>query len=240
MKPRLLAVQGALGLGLMTFAVGARAQQPAPAATEAPPATSPAPVADPAAAPAPAPAPAPAAAAAPAKPAEDDPSDKTRFRIAGHVLGGPWFVPDRSGGGGGAGIQIGAQINDMMGVYYAGTAAIGVAGGNDATGSSAAVGAFVYNSVVIEATLARIFQIGVGPSLDSFAFGSASVSTTTGASSKAIAGTFLGLQGRIGIALGADKPGKRSQFMLGLEIHASFIPDVTPVSAFLTLGGGSF
>jgi hypothetical protein len=185
---------------------------------------------------APAPAPAAATPAAPAvtpatTPEAEDPADKTRFRFAVHLVGGPWILPDKSGGAGGIGFQLGAQINDNVGVYYNGTAAVGAGYGT--------AGAFVYNSVVPELTLANIFQVGAGPSLDSFAFGSVSLKNT-GAKAVAIAGTFFGIQGRIGVAIGSSKPGKKGRFMLGLELHPTFIPEVTPVSVFVTIGGGSF
>lgn len=170
--------------------------------------------------------------------AAEDPGDKTRFRFAAHLLGGPWFVPDRTGGGGGVGLQLGAQINDMTGVYYSGTAAVAVAGGG--SGIGAAAGAFVYNSVMFELTLARILQLGLGPSLDSLAFGSAGV-TATSVKAVALAGTFIGAQTRVGVALGGgSKPGKKGRFMLGLEVHPTFVSGGVPVSTFLTIGGGSF
>ena len=156
-----------------------------------------------------------------------------------HVLGGPWFVPSRTGGGGGAGLQLGVQINDMVGVYYSGTAAIGVAGSNGATGSGASAGAFVYNSVMGDVTLANILQLGAGPSLDTLAFGSSDVSTS-GSSATALAGSYFGIQTRVGIAVGGSKPGKKGRFMLGLEVHPTFASGVVPISAFLTLGGGYF
>ena len=175
----------------------------------------------------------------PATQPEEDPSQKVRFRFAVHLLGGPWFVPSRTGGGGGAGLQLGVQINDMLGVYYSGTAAIGVAGSNGSTGSGASAGAFVYNSVMGDVTLANILQLGAGPSLDTMAFGSSDVSTS-GSSSTALAGTYFGIQTRVGIAVGGSKPGKKGRFMLGLEVHPTFASGVVPISAFLTLGGGYF
>jgi hypothetical protein len=54
-----------------------------------------------------------------------------------------------------------------------------------------------------------------------------------------LAGTYVGIQTRVGLAIGGRKAGKEGRFMLGLEIHPTFA-DVTPVSAFITIGGGSF
>jgi hypothetical protein len=222
---RLTTTAAACAITIFAFTGVASAQEAVPLTPAAPASAAPAP--------APAePAPAAAAPAAPAAAAPaEDPADKTRFRFAVHLVGGPWILPDKSGGAGGVGFQLGAQINDNVGVYYNGTAAIGAGYGT--------AGAFVYNSVVPELTLANIFQVGAGPSLDSFAFGSVSLKTT-GAKAVAIAGTFFGIQGRIGVALGSSKPGKKGRFMLGLELHPTFIPEVTPVSVFVTIGGGSF
>lgn len=221
------------------------AEPPAEPPTEPPPAAAPAPApANPApAAPAASPAPAAAATPAPAPGVDpDDPEDKAntpRFRFAAHLVGGPWFIKDQGGGAGGAGLQLGIQISDMVGVYYAGTGAIGVVGAPP-NGVGGGAGAFAYNSLVGELTLVRIVQFGVGPSFDSFAFGGASLSTS-GASAMAISGSFFGIQGRVGAAIGGgSKPGKHGRFMIGLELHPTFIGDLVPMTAFLTLGGGSF
>jgi hypothetical protein len=180
-------------------------------------------------------------------PTDEELANQTRFRFAGHLLGGPWFVPDRTGGGGGVGVQLGAQINDLFGVYYSGTAAVGAAAGSDKLGVGASAGAWVYNAVMADITVARILQIGAGPSLDTLAFGSADVKASAGTlgafgpgvKAAALAGTFFGIQTRVGVAIGGRKAGKTGHFMLGLEIHPTF-GDVVPVSAFLTIGGGVF
>ncbi len=148
-------------------------------------------------------------------------------------------MPSRTGGGGGAGVQLGVQLNDMFGVYYSGTGAIGVAGSSGATGSGASAGAFVYNSVMGDVTLANILQLGLGPSLDTLAFGSSDVSTS-GSQATALGGTYFGVQTRVGIAVGGSKPGRHGRFMLGLEVHPTFASGIVPISAFLTIGGGSF
>ena len=189
-------------------------------------------------APAPAPAPAAAAPSGPAQPTDEELANQTRFRFAIHLAGGPWFVPDRTGGAGGLGLQLGAQINDMIGVYYSGTYAIGVAGSSSTTNAGASAGVFVYNAVMLDLTFERMFQIGVGPSIDSLAFGSVDVGTA-GNKSTALAGSYLGVQGRLGLVFGGKKPGKSGRFMLGLEIHPTFA-DVVPISAFITIGGGRF
>ncbi|HVJ90209.1 MAG TPA: hypothetical protein VM580_10435, partial [Labilithrix sp.] len=206
-----------------SWTASASAQTPAePTATPTsqPPAAEPSPAAPAAATP----------AAAPAEPSketkeqeDDGPGSQARFRWAVHAVGGPWFVPDRTGGGGGIGVQLGVQINDLVGVYYSGTGALGVAGSNDAAGVGASFGAWAYNAIMADITLARIFQVGLGPSLDSLAFASADVKATPNAPTQkavALAGTYVGVQGRVGVALGGgSKPGKAGRFMLGLEVH---------------------
>lgn len=198
----------------------------APATTPADPATSSA-TPEPAAAPAATPA---SVVTSPPREVNDD-ADRARFRFAVHVLGGPWLLPDKMGGAGGVGVQLGVQINDNVGVYYSGTAGIGAAYGT--------AGAFAYNAVVPELTLGNILQVGLGPSLDSFAFGSVNVSQA-GASATAIGGTFFGVQGRVGIAVGSSRPGKKGRFMLGAEVHPTFLAGIVPTTLFLTIGGGSF
>ncbi len=215
----------------VAHAQGAAPSTPSSPSTPSAPATAPA---DGAAAPATNAPPAPGAttagaAEAPAPP--DDPADKVRFRFAVHLAGGPWILPKKMGGAGGIGLQLGVQINDYVGVYYSPMAGIGVAYG--------AAGAYVYNTVQADLTLARILQVGVGPSLDTFAFGDVNVSSN-GGSALAVAGTFFGANARVGVALGANKPGKRGVFMLGLELHPTFISGEVPMSALITLGGGSF
>jgi hypothetical protein len=260
----LRAVAGLVAATALLWATSARAQAPDPAPAGAPPTPgapapgAPAPAAVPPApgaadpgvppppaagapvpgAPAPAPAAAPAAPSGPGQLTDEELANQTRFRFAIHLAGGPWFVPDRTGGAGGLGLQLGAQINDMIGVYYSGTYAIGVAGSSSTGNAGASAGVFVYNAVMLDLTFERMFQIGVGPSIDSLAFGSVDVGTA-GNKSTALAGSYLGVQGRLGLVFGGKKPGKSGRFMLGLEIHPTFA-DVVPISAFITIGGGKF
>jgi hypothetical protein len=232
----------AASLSLSTLTASAFAQEPPPPTT--PPTSTPTDPQQPVTVQPPPPAPAPEAKPYQG-PTDEELAEKSRFRIAVHVLGGPWFVPDRTGGGGGLGIQLGSQLNDLIGIYYSGTAAVGVAGSSDVQGVGSSVGAWVYNSVMMDFTLFRLLQLGLGPSLDSLAFGSADVkapspgSPAPSAKAVGLAGTYVGIQTRVGLALDGRKAGKAARFMLGLEIHPTFA-DVTPVSAFLTIGGGWF
>jgi hypothetical protein len=147
------------------------------------------------------------------------------------LLGGPWYVPDDRGGAGGLGVQLGEQLNDLIGLYYAGTYAVGF------VGSSAVIGA-LYSSAVIDFTVSRLLQVGVGPSLDLLSVGRQPDSNPS-AQLQALNGMYVGAQTRVGLCLGNRKAGKEGRFMLGLEVHPTFVEGV-PVSAFVTIGGGSF
>jgi hypothetical protein len=241
MSPARMAFRLSVGLSLFALTPSAFAQEPPPPTT--PPTSTPTDPQQPVVVQPPA---APAPEAKPYQgPTDEELAEQSRFRFAVHALGGPWFVPDRTGGGGGVGLQLGSQLNDLIGVYYSGTFAVGAAGSSDAQGVGSSFGAWAYNAVMIDFTLLRLLQLGLGPSLDSLAFASADVRAPTpgtpAPTSKTVglAGTYVGIQTRIGLALGSQKPGKQGRFMLGLEIHPTFA-DVTPVSAFLTIGGGRF
>ena len=174
-----------------------------------------------------------------------DPAEQSRFRWAVQYELGPWFVPHRTGGATGLGVQLGVQLDDMIGVYYSGTVATGFASGYDfGTGSvGASVGAWFYNSVMADVTFERLVQVGIGPSLDTLAFGTADVKpTSSGAAGRVtgLSGTYFGVQTRVGLVLGGrHKTGKSGRFMLGLEVHPTF-GDGPSVSTMLTIGGGIF
>lgn len=174
-----------------------------------------------------------------------DLAEQSRFRWAVHYELGPWFVPHRTGGATGIGIQLGTQLNDMVGVYYSGTVATGFASGYDARTESvgASFGAWFYNAVMADVTLERLVQVGIGPSIDTLAFGTADVKpTATGAAGRVtgLSGTYFGVQTRVGLVLGGRrKTGKAARFMLGLEVHPTF-GDGPSVSTMLTIGGGVF
>ena len=91
-----------------------------------------------------------------------------------------------------------------------------------------------------EATFGNIFQIAGGPSLDYVAAGFSKVDAN-GTTAAAAAGAFFGLNFRAGLAIGREGPGRRSRFMLGFELHPTFLGGVgVPTSAMVTLGWGKF
>lgn len=166
-------------------------------------------------------------------------AEEPRFRWAAHLAAGPWFVPDRIGGASGIGVQLGAQLNERVGVFYSGTAATGFASGYDRAGVDASFGVWFYNSVMADLTFDRLFQVGLGPSIDTLAFGTARA-TTSAATVSALRGTYVGAQTRIGfLFLNRHETGKAGHLMLGLEVHPTFGDDVM-TSTMVTFGGGFF
>jgi hypothetical protein len=160
--------------------------------------------------------------------------NRPHFRWAIGATGGP-FIGGNVGGAGGLWAQAGVPINRLLGVIYQTHAMIGAVGARTSTG-----GADVYdmffggiwdNEIMADFTFGDVFQLGVGPSFDVF-----SVNNFTEG--------FLGVDGRIGVALGHRIWGHRSGFMLGVDIHPTFITDSTfpttsvVTSVLLTLGGG--
>lgn len=178
-------------------------------------------------------------------PQASDPAEESRFRWAVAYEVGPWFVPRRIGAATGVGVQLGVQLNDLVGVYYSGTFATGFASGYDTRRESvgASFGVWAYNAVMADVTLERLLQIGIGPSIDTLAFGTADVKPIAGGVAgqiEGLSGTYFGVQTRVGLVLGGrHKTGKSGRFMLGLEVHPTF-GDGPNVSTMLTIGGGKF
>ena len=160
--------------------------------------------------------------------------DRPRLRLAFGATGGP-FIGGNVGGAGGFWAQAGVQINHLLAVYYQTHAMLGAVGARTSSGGldvySTFFGGIWDNEVLVDFTFGNVFQVGVGPSADVF-----SVNNFTE--------TFLGADARIGVALGRIHPRHRSGFMLGVDIHPTFITDssfpTTSVitSVLLTLGGG--
>jgi hypothetical protein len=154
--------------------------------------------------------------------------NRPHFRWAFGVTGGP-YIGANVGGAGGFWGQAGVQINALIGVYYQTHAMLGAVGNR--AGDQAFFGGIWNNEVLVDFTFADFFQLGVGPSFDLFSVNS----FTEG---------FPGLDGRIGFALGRRAWGHRSGFMLGVDVHPTFITDNTfpttdvVTSVLLTLGGG--
>jgi hypothetical protein len=163
--------------------------------------------------------------------------DRPRLRLAFGVTGGP-YIGDNIGGAGGFWGQAGVQINRLIAVYYQTHAMLGAVGsrsnydgcGGDSL-SCSFFGGIWLNEIMIDFTIQDVLQLGVGPSFDLF-----SVNNFTEG--------FPGLDARIGVALGRRGRWRRTGFMLGLDVHPTFITDNTfPTSSvatavLLTLGGG--
>lgn len=161
----------------------------------------------------------------------------SRFRFAGHLVGGAGLFPDGAAPTTGIGLQLGAQLDDRFGVIYAGTA-----GAFIATRHGAVLpfnGAYVYNAAMVDVTLARVIQLGAGPSLDVVDLPSA---LSRNGESRSLDGVVLGAQTRVGIALTNRRrdPAPLPRFMIGAEAHASFFRGAVPVTTLLTVGGGFF
>lgn len=157
--------------------------------------------------------------------------NRPHVRWAIGATGGP-FIGGNVGGAGGLWGQLGVQINPLIGVYYQTHAMIGAVGlKNSADVYDLFVGGIWNNEVLIDFTFADFFQVGVGPSFDVFSVNNFSEG-------------FPGVDARIGFALGRRMWGHRSGFMLGVDVHPTFVTDSsfpsTPVltSILLTLGGG--
>ena len=154
--------------------------------------------------------------------------NRPHLRWAFGATGGP-YIGGNLGGAGGLWGQLGVQINQLLGVYYQTHAMIGVVGNR--AGNDVFFGGIWNNEVMVDFTFADVFQVGVGPSFDIFSVNS----FTEG---------FFGLDARIGVGLGRRVWGHRSGFMLGVDVHPTFITDGTfpttdvVTSVLLTLGGG--
>ncbi len=166
--------------------------------------------------------------------AEPEDFEHPRLRLAFGATGGP-FIGGNVGGAGGFWAQGGVQINRLLAVYYQTHAMLGAVGARSSSGGldvyDTFFGGIWDNEVMVDFTIHDILQVGVGPSYDIF-----SVNNFTEG--------FLGADARIGVALGRIHPRHRSGFMLGVDIHPTFITDssfpTTSVitSVLLTLGGG--
>ncbi len=160
--------------------------------------------------------------------------DRPHLRLAFGATGGP-YIGDNLGGAGGFWGQGGVQINRLIAVFYQTHAMLGVVGSKSGCGLDCSFfGGIWLNEIMIDFTIQDVLQVGVGPSFDIF-----SVNNFTEG--------FPGLDARIGVALGGRnrwRPWQRTGFMLGIDIHPTFITDDTfPTSSvatavLLTLGGG--
>jgi hypothetical protein len=160
--------------------------------------------------------------------------DRTRFRGGFSIGGGVGFgfgtMPLFTAQG-----RLGAQINRMFAVFYQPTATLGVT----ATAGSAAAVVTSQNAIVGNVTLADVFEVGLGPSIDYVAMGAGSV----GGAVVAGAGVAFGADARLAwIPGGANnaESGRRSGFAITLNVHPTFAGGTTLVPVTLGLGADWF
>ncbi len=127
----------------------------------------------------------------------------------------------------GAGLRLGAQLNDSFGVYGDLGFAFGLALGGSVSGTSttlrASAVAFWHVGVLAEATFGDMFFVGAGPLIASggWVFTDQYTDSSGTVQQNVIeAGGFMpGLDLRVGIGLGGRRPsGRRSQFTIGLDV----------------------
>jgi hypothetical protein len=182
---------------------------------------------------------APAAPAPPAAPAEEE--EKARFRWGISGLGGvlPWGGD--STGAGGVDARLGAQINNMIGVY--GQPFLVIAAGQSVNTGTGAVSQDAVVAAGVEAlvdfTFADVAYVAVGPGYVSAAGGRQAVNVG-GVSQGAYAGSYFDVALRGGLALGSMKPNRRKAFTIGLDARMIFTPDEPTIVPMLALGYDAF
>jgi len=168
-----------------------------------------------------APAPEETAAAAQPQPEEAAAADDSRGTFAfsgvrlGASLGGGFFVGSLSGGMGGIGVGIGAQFGPLGFMYkfhsFAGYAEADRVGDNFYA---------VWNTIIVDYKFLRIFQLGIGPSMD-FIWGCAAQACRD-------SGPYAGLEARFSVKLGPIK--------VGLGVHPTFFPGGALNTVFIYFG----
>lgn len=162
--------------------------------------------------------------------------DHARFRFGIEAGIGYMFASSSLGSARGVSInlgalRLGAQINNDWAVYLQSNLPLGIAGGVARDGTELGGLAFAWNnSVVAEYTLGDILHLGLGPSFDSLFGLICPLNTNTGNGSESTnkssclgaSGGAFGMTGRIAATLGSVRPGRRSGFSLGIDLHPTF------------------
>jgi hypothetical protein len=164
------------------------------------------------------------------------PSEGTRIR-GGFSLNGGVAAGIASGPAFSLGLRLGAQFGRYFGVYYQQSPMLFLASNGSGNGGAAAF--LDMNSVLASLTLADIFEIGAGPSLDYYAAAAAGCdATVVNCSTATASGWQLGMHGRLALTLGGRDAttGRRSGFSIGLDEHPMFADG--QVLALTTLGVG--
>lgn len=169
-----------------------------------------------------------ATAFAPTAHAHDDLEYVTRFRFGINAAGGG-LAGDHEAGMGGGQLRLGAQINDLFAIYYQGEGFIG------AWSTDSRLAGMLYNVAMAELTLADVFQLGLGPSLD-YVWG---CRDPNGNRDLACAneGPFFGADARLAVVLGGEGPHNRHGVTFSATIHPTwFAEDSVSVAALLGVG----
>ena len=162
-----------------------------------------------------------------AAPASAQRSDHARLRFGiGGVGGG--FVGAAHGGLGGVAVRVGVQFNHVVAVYLQGQGLLGQflpAPGDDLAG-------FVFHTLMIDFTIADVFQIGFGPALD----------VVWGCDNRYHAscsgnGPYLGGDLRFAFLAGTRGPGRRDGVAFSFDVHPTWFGND---AAITLLGGISF
>lgn len=157
------------------------------------------------------------------QPVDEDGPGFGRFR-SGFDAGLGWLF---AGGVSGPSIVIsgrfGWQVNHLLGVFYQPTLPIGFASGTIGAESVSGAAIVFGNAIMGEVTLAHIFSVGLGPSLD---FVAGRVCGASDVSCVGSAGTTFGVQARASVNLGTRSPYRRRGFRLGVSSHTVFAGDV--------------
>lgn len=182
--------------------------------------------------------------AAPAPAVEPEAGPRFRWGISG--FGGKYFVNGTGGGIGGIDARFGVQIDEMIGVYASPILLVGAGAqvSSGATSASTSMSAVALYGVGLlgDLTFGNLLYVAAGPEL---LYGAAAQAATqadqngASASASAEAGTYLGLEARVGVALGSMRPHRRKAFTIGLDLHAIFTTKAT-FTPLLALGYDAF
>jgi hypothetical protein len=112
-------------------------------------------------------------------------------------------------------VRLGVQFNHLLSVIYQQMPQLMVI----TAGGGGAAMFLDYNSLLLNVTLADVFEIGAGPSFDFMA-----AATLSGLGVGTSSGTGFGVHGRIAAIIGGRAPGtaRRSGFSIAADIHPFF------------------
>lgn len=147
-----------------------------------------------------------------ATPAAAQRYDRPRVRFGVSGVGGG-FVGSAHGALGGVAVRVGLQINDIVAVYVQGQGLIGQflpGPGDDLAG-------FAFHSLMVDFTIADVFQVGAGPALD-FVWGCDGRYHASCAGS----GPYFGGDLRLAFLAGSPGPGRRQGLVFSFDAHPTW------------------